>query len=91
MIDFDGMVYCATVPNGTLIVRRNGKAAICGNCLVYQTAAADPDLGRVGLLPSPEQVELERQANIQRQQQQKDAANAPRPPWMPPPPKNWLK
>src|SRR5262249_15996617 len=27
----NGMVYCATVPNGTLIVRRNGKVAICGN------------------------------------------------------------
>ena len=28
---FDGMVYCATVPNGLLIVRRNGKVVISGN------------------------------------------------------------
>lgn len=31
-VPFSGMVYCATVPNGTLIVRRNGKMAIAGNC-----------------------------------------------------------
>ena len=30
-----GRVYCATVPNGTLIVRRNGKPIIAGNCLRY--------------------------------------------------------
>lgn len=29
--DYHGMVYCATVPNGTLFVRRNGKTAWCGN------------------------------------------------------------
>jgi thymidylate synthase (FAD) len=28
---YDGTVYCATVPNGTLYVRRNGKALWCGN------------------------------------------------------------
>ncbi len=32
---YSGMVYCATVPNGTLIVRRNGKPMIAGNCLRY--------------------------------------------------------
>lgn len=32
-VDYDGMVYCCTVePYHTLIVRRNGKAAVCGNC-----------------------------------------------------------
>lgn len=30
--DYNGPVYCATVPNGTLLVRRNNKMAICGNC-----------------------------------------------------------
>lgn len=35
-----GMVYCATVPNGTLICRRNGRAFIAGNCRVYARAAA---------------------------------------------------
>lgn len=34
-VHYSGMVYCATVPNGTLIVRRNGKPFICGNCLEY--------------------------------------------------------
>lgn len=28
---YRGMVYCVTVPNGTLYVRRNGRAAWCGN------------------------------------------------------------
>jgi site-specific DNA-methyltransferase (adenine-specific) len=33
MIDYDGMVYCCTVePYHTLVVRRNGKPVICGNC-----------------------------------------------------------
>lgn len=34
--EYSGMVYCATVPNGTLVVRRNGKMSICGNCFSYQ-------------------------------------------------------
>jgi predicted SAM-dependent methyltransferase len=29
--DYDGMVYCATVPNETLYVRRNGVPVWCGN------------------------------------------------------------
>jgi phage terminase large subunit GpA-like protein len=39
-VPYDGMVYCATVLNGTLIVRRNGKVAVCGNCEAQQCAAA---------------------------------------------------
>jgi len=38
-IDYDGMVYCATVPNGTLVCRRNGKSFIAGNCRNYANAA----------------------------------------------------
>lgn len=34
-VEYDGMVYCATVPNGTLIVRRNGKPMVAGNCFRY--------------------------------------------------------
>lgn len=30
--EYDGMIGCATVPNHTLIVRRNGKAIVSGNC-----------------------------------------------------------
>ena len=31
-IDYDGYVYCVTVPNHTLFVRRNNVAIWCGNC-----------------------------------------------------------
>lgn len=37
---YDGRVYCLTVPNGTLIVRRNGRPMVSGNC---QWWALDPD------------------------------------------------
>jgi hypothetical protein len=40
-VTYKGKVYCATVPNGTLIVRRNGRAFIAGNCRVYAMCAAD--------------------------------------------------
>jgi protein gp37 len=30
-IDYDGMIYCAEVPNHVLYVRRNGKSCWCGN------------------------------------------------------------
>jgi len=29
--DYDGFVYCVTVPNHVILVRRNGKAVWCGN------------------------------------------------------------
>jgi thymidylate synthase ThyX len=31
MVEYSGVVYCATVPNGTLYVRRNGKPCWSGN------------------------------------------------------------
>jgi hypothetical protein len=31
-VDYSGFVYCVTVPNGTLFVRRNGKPYWSGNC-----------------------------------------------------------
>lgn len=30
-VDYDGIIYCAKVPNGTLVVRRNGIPVISGN------------------------------------------------------------
>lgn len=30
--NYDGRVYCCTVPSGFLVVRRNGKTTIAGNC-----------------------------------------------------------
>lgn len=29
--NYEGIVYCATVPTGQLLVRRNGKVVVCGN------------------------------------------------------------
>lgn len=34
-VEYSGNVYCASVPNGTLVVRRNGKISVSGNCLRY--------------------------------------------------------
>lgn len=31
VVNYRGKIYCVTVPNGTLYVRRNGKPAWCGN------------------------------------------------------------
>ena len=35
---YEGKVYCLSVPNTTLIVRRNGMPLIAGNCLEYLCA-----------------------------------------------------
>lgn len=37
---YKGLVYCATVPNGTLVTRRNGSVLISGNCWAYSTGSA---------------------------------------------------
>jgi hypothetical protein len=37
---YNGLVYCATVPNSTLITRRNGSVLVSGNCWAYSTTAA---------------------------------------------------
>lgn len=31
-VQYDGIVYCVTMPKGTVIVRRNGRVHITGNC-----------------------------------------------------------
>lgn len=36
---YSGMVYCLTVPNGTLMVRRSGVPMWCGNCIMEVTNA----------------------------------------------------
>lgn len=40
-VDYNDMVYCATVKNGTLVLRRNGKTFIAGNCAYYNLAVRD--------------------------------------------------
>ncbi|OLC24180.1 MAG: hypothetical protein AUJ08_07345 [Thaumarchaeota archaeon 13_1_40CM_3_50_5] len=37
VVDYDGKVYCATVKNHTMYVRRNGKPYWCGNTLMLWT------------------------------------------------------
>ena len=66
---YRGTVHCVTVPNGTLIARRNGKTCIVGNCEAMQ-AAAGWMLGaqRVTDQPAP-----------RRRQGEARAAGAPRP------------
>ena len=39
-VQYDGMVYCATVPNHTLYVRRNGKTVWSGNSSIIEHATA---------------------------------------------------
>lgn len=62
-VHYTGKVYCATVPNGTLIVRRKGKVAVCGNCEVYAFAVADMVVGgnweglAARMAPPPKQLE----------------------------------
>lgn len=33
MVPYDGMVYCVTVPNSAVVVRRCGRVAVSGNCV----------------------------------------------------------
>jgi hypothetical protein len=37
VVDYDGLVYCATVKNHIMYVRRNGKACWCGNTAMLWT------------------------------------------------------
>jgi len=46
-VPYSGKVYCVSVPNQTLIVRRNGKAMVCGNCLRYALMAKISHVGEV--------------------------------------------
>lgn len=35
LVDYEGKVYCATVSTGALLVRRNNKVMVCGNCIEH--------------------------------------------------------
>jgi hypothetical protein len=41
-VPYSGMVYCATMPKGTVIVRRNGVVAITGQCQNFPRPSDDP-------------------------------------------------
>jgi len=34
-VNYEGKVYCASVSTGALLVRRNGKVVVCGNCIEH--------------------------------------------------------
>ena len=44
-VRYSGMIGCATVPNGTLIVRRNGQPCISGNSNHYEYTPSYNDFG----------------------------------------------
>lgn len=48
VVSYSGMVYCLTVPNHTMFVRRNGKTAWCGNCGTTAVAAKKLDRQYMG-------------------------------------------
>jgi hypothetical protein len=35
-VDFDDEVFCVSVPTGALLVRRNGKPIVSGNCMTMR-------------------------------------------------------
>ena len=41
VVQYEGMVYCVTVPNGVIYVRRNGRPAWVGNCAAYHVVPTD--------------------------------------------------
>ncbi len=42
--NYEGMVYCVSTNAGSVVVRRNGKVSICGNCdVVPITSVGQPD------------------------------------------------
>jgi len=57
---YKGLVYCAAVPNGTLVTRRNGSVLISGNChcygLISDAMTARALAGLPNILLSPESV-----------------------------------
>lgn len=44
LVDYSGTVYCATVPNHILYVRRGGKPVWCGNSLRYYLAGGTKNI-----------------------------------------------
>lgn len=57
-IEYDGDVYCVTVPAGCIVVRHHGKTVIVGNChCQYKATLAymgrHPDAVKVGLTATP--------------------------------------
>lgn len=57
-VDYDGRVYCVRVPAGNIIVRRNGKPVVIGNCHTQRQQTIEfiknnEEIKVVGLSASP--------------------------------------
>lgn len=63
---YDGDVYCVTVPEGNIVVRRNDKVMVCGNChmisektdsmylaMIKKLRERNPDMVVIGLTATP--------------------------------------
>jgi hypothetical protein len=52
---YDGYVYCCTVPNGIVLVRRNGRPVFSGNSVQRKLIGSSTDLvGRAVIAPDPD-------------------------------------
>jgi hypothetical protein len=45
---YEGKVWCVTVPNGTVVTRRNGRISISGNSIIFHHAIAYEAVGTQG-------------------------------------------
>lgn len=54
-LNFDGKVWCVTVPSGVVVVRRHGFSMLCGNCAEAQ--ALRKGFPEVGAAPTAEEME----------------------------------
>ena len=57
LVDYDGMVHCASVPNRILVVRRNGKISLSGNS-IFMGRGEHPRRGSWKEGPSEEDIIL---------------------------------
>lgn len=57
-VDYDGLIFCATVPNDTLISRRNGKVLITGNSRAHREFNLDVGQEIANRLEIPHSIDL---------------------------------
>jgi len=57
-VPYEGMVYCLTVPNHTLFVRRNGFTSWCGNSGSTALACLETGHSFIGIEREPDYIEI---------------------------------
>jgi hypothetical protein len=80
MIEYSGMVHCVSVPNSTVVCRRNGKMFIAGNCEVYAAACADGEW-TPALAYLAKNTIKEDQISVKQQPNEQESAQRSRPSW----------